>query len=44
MTTNEVNPFDTGAWKDDESTTPDTNGEQTTTTDETKVEKIKEDK
>jgi hypothetical protein len=38
MTTNEVNPFDTGAWKDDESTTPDTNGEQTTTTDETKVD------
>lgn len=37
MTTNEVNPFDTGAWKDDESTTPDTNGEQTTT-DETKVD------
>ena len=36
MTTNEVNPFDTGAWKDDESTTPDTNGEQATT-EETKV-------
>jgi hypothetical protein len=37
MTTNEVNPFDTGAWKDDESTTPETNGEQTTT-EEKKVE------
>jgi hypothetical protein len=37
MTTNEVNPFDTGAWKDDESTTPDTNGEQATT-EEKKVE------
>jgi hypothetical protein len=38
MTTNELNPFDTGAWKDDESATPDTNGEKATT-EETKVEK-----
>lgn len=34
MTTNEVNPFDAGAWKDDESTTPETTGEQQTTTEE----------
>lgn len=37
MTTNEVNPFDTGTWKDDESATTETNGEQQTT-EETKVE------
>ena len=38
MTTNEVNPFDTGAWKDDESTTTEQNGEQQTTTEETTVD------
>lgn len=38
MTTNEVNPFDTGAWKDDESTATDTTGQEQTTTDESKVD------
>jgi hypothetical protein len=38
MTTNEVNPFDTGSWKDDESTTTEQNGEQTTTTEDSKVD------
>ena len=38
MTTNEVNPFDTGAWKDDESIATDTTGQEQTTTDETKVD------
>lgn len=38
MTTNEVNPFDAGAWKDDESTTTEQNGEQQTTTEETTVD------
>jgi hypothetical protein len=38
MTTNEVNPFDTGAWKDDESTTTEQNGEQQTTTEEKPVD------
>lgn len=35
MTTNEVNPFDTGAWKDDEVPSTETNGEQQTTTETT---------
>lgn len=35
MTTNEVNPFDTGAWKDDEVPATETNGEQQTTTETT---------
>lgn len=38
MTTNEVNPFDTGAWKDDEVPSTETSGEQQTTTDEKPVD------
>lgn len=38
MTTNEVNPFDTGAWKDDEVPSTETSGEQQTTTEEKPVD------
>lgn len=38
MTTNEVNPFDTGAWKDDEVPSTEANGEQQTTTEEKTVD------
>lgn len=38
MTTNEVNPFDAGAWKDDEVPSTETSGEQQTTTDEKPVD------
>lgn len=38
MTTNEVNPFDTGAWKDDEVPSTEASGEQQTTTEEKPVD------